>query len=134
MGLIGDLLKLRRQVKEIQGDLPPAGERLRTATGLMGDQARDARVLEHGTGAIATIVAAVDTGARVSEQPVVKLELRVEPDVGAPFAAAIERMVPQYALGLCFAGAQVPVMFEPTDHTAIVLLWGMPPRHGGAAG
>lgn len=92
------------------------------------DKKLEEELREHGMRASADVVKAEQSGVGITEgnpafagatEVVWKLDLHVKPEGAEPFDAHVEARFPQY--GGPRAGTTVPVLFDPDDHSKVVL-------------
>jgi hypothetical protein len=101
---------------------------------LMIRRANKADRLRHvGTPGKAIIEGMTQTGTYVNEQPVVKLDLEVQPDGLPAYSLKKKGIVPLMALGQLGVGNALPIHVDPNDRENIVIDWGASAIPGTAA-
>jgi len=87
----------------------------------------------HGIPGHAVITSMVQTGTYVNENPLVKLELEVQPEGLPAYELEKRAVVPMVALGQLGVGNSLPVHLDPSDRDEIAIDWGAPASPGIAA-
>ncbi len=72
-----------------------------------------------GTSAPATILKTWDTGTTLNDNPYVGFQLDVHPANGPAFQVEMKQLVSRIQIGAFLPGAQVEVMYDPTNHKKI---------------
>ena len=83
------------------------------------DRAREIRRL--GLPARARVLQMWDTGMTVNESPVVGLRLEVHDGGHDPFLAETKALIGRLDLYLVHPGLEVPVKYDPNNHTRVAL-------------
>jgi len=86
-----------------------------------------------GTPGRAIIEGMTQTGTYINEQPVVKLDLEVQPEGLPAYSLKKKGIVPLSALGQLGVGNALPIHVDPNDRENLVIDWGAPAMPGDAA-
>lgn len=76
----------------------------------------------HGELAPAKVLSVGETGRRYASNPIVRFQLEVQPQGGAPFVASVEQAIPMIALPQVQPGATVHVRFDPQRRERVALV------------
>ena len=89
-----------------------------------GGSKADRQLMQTGVPAQATIVRIWETGVQVNMSPQVGMLLEVQPPGQPPFQAETKTVISQLMIPQFQPGAIVPVKYDPTDNSKIVLAFG----------
>lgn len=81
------------------------------------DDARAARLAATGAEGVATVLSVEDTGATMSNDPMVTLHVRIEPAAGGPPAFEANRTTFVSRVRIPRPGDRLPVFYDPADPT-----------------
>lgn len=81
------------------------------------------RLRREGIPGEATVIGMTQTATQINEQPVLKLQLRVEADGVAPFEAEKRTVVPLVALSSVTNGTPLPVFLDPKNPRKFHIDW-----------
>ena len=143
MGVIRDLLRFRRQAKELRDQMPAPDlrELLGAASGTMDEvpellnavvdaQAEAERLQTEGVEGTATLVAVRDTGVTIGtggqENPLAELDLDVSVGDEPPTRVTSRQVVPRLAVGRLTPGSTLSAMVDPLDHAKVLIDWDAP--------
>jgi hypothetical protein len=85
-----------------------------------GSDKRDREILLNGYPGKATIVGLQDTGWTVNDNPMIKMTLDIQPEVGAAFRVEVKAMVSRLAIPK--VGDTFPVKYDPNDPGKVVIV------------
>jgi hypothetical protein len=80
------------------------------------------KVLQTGVGATATIVSIRDTGTRINDNPVIAMQLQVQPSGAPSFQAEIKETVSILQIPQFQPGAQLEVKYDPAQPTNVAIV------------
>lgn len=127
MGLFKDLRALTAETKEMRRNLDPVA-RMRDAQAQMrglqqslATQTAAAALATSGEDAQAKVLATRDAGMHVNLQPLVEIDLLVQPTGRAPYPVTIRQVVPHALLGMLVAGSTLPVRIDPNSRETVIL-------------
>lgn len=129
MGIFKDLRTVSKQGKELSANRD-VGAQLRQGMAAMeqanqylADQTAATPLSSTGTPAQLHVTAARDTGTVLNMQPVLELDLLVQPDGGVPYPATVRQTVPLAATGRVVPGSVLSGRVDPTSPTAVWIDW-----------
>ena len=136
MGFFKDLKTLKqhgeaiREQYPVQQQIANAQASMAHANQMMAGMAQgamaSAAAVTNGVPAVATIIAARQTGAMMNYNPVVELELLVMMPTGVPMPTVRQEMVMQLHLGRCQPGLRLNVKVDPADVNSLWIDWVTP--------
>ena len=83
-------------------------------------QKSDAWIAQSGMDATADVLGIQDTGTEINSNPVVALQLKVQPAMGAEFTTTAQAMVSKIAIPR--VGDKIKIKYNPADPTQIAVV------------
>jgi len=80
------------------------------------------KLLKGGLRGTGTILSINETGTRINNQPLCKIELSVETPGQMPYTTTTKSVISYFQVSSFYPGAQVPVMIDPTNKMKVLLM------------
>lgn len=129
MGFLKDLRTVSKQGKEISRNYD-VGAQLAQGTAAMAqanqylaEQTAGAQLAASGTPAELQVTGARDTGTVLNMQPVLEIDLLVQPAGGVPYPATVRQTVPLSGTGRVVPGGVLAGRVDPTNPTTVWIDW-----------
>jgi hypothetical protein len=135
MGVFKSMRDLQKQVREIQNNAPPVGDRLAAMQARMADvsqmmemQTQAANAVAAGVGGFAARCPVVIAGMRqvgsVNFDLLVEFDLTVTPEGMPPYPATTQQLVNQFQVSQLQPGSTMLATIDPSNPAAIWLDFG----------
>lgn len=129
MGFFKDIHTISKQSKEIQknwdvkAQLDQGMAAMQQANAMMAGQTQAAELSIGGTAATVQVTGARDTGTVINLQPVLELDLLVQPDGGAPYPTTLRMVVPASSMGRVVPGSVLKGRVDTAQPTSVWIDW-----------